>query len=98
MGVKETINRLYAYKDESNDKRLEGRWIPRDWTDMECPDRLRRYKCSICEKEPVTIVTDGELVGGYGAEAIGSRWDFKTEVFFSNYCPYCGARMKGADL
>ncbi len=71
-----------------------GKWIPRDWTDIECPERLRRYKCSICGKGPVTIVTDGELVGGYGAEAIGARWEFKTEVFFSDYCPYCGAKME----
>lgn len=51
--------------------------------------------CSNCGKRPPRIEVGGKLVGGYGAEATGAVWRSELEYHQSDFCPSCGADMKG---
>ena len=83
------IDALKDYKPKT------GRWIPYDRYDELAPERLRKYKCSVCGEKQRSVLTGGRLIGGYGAEAIGSTYKNDFEKFFSPYCPFCGAKMGG---
>ena len=93
--LKKHIEALDMAMDALKDyKPKTGRWITYDRYDELAPERLRKYKCSVCGEKQQSVLTGGRLIGGYGAEAIGSTYENDFEKFFSPYCPFCGAEME----
>ena len=71
--------------------------ITGEWTEIKSRDyALGRYVgCSVCRHPVVTIVTGGHLEGCNDPSGeVGGYWKRETEIFYSDFCPFCGAKMK----
>ena len=76
---------------------VHGEWIPATWQDEQCPERLKRHKCSECGQRAKQILARTELVDNYYCNKAEPITEYTHEEQLSKYCPNCGARMKGAD-
>ena len=77
--------------------RPQGKWIPATWQDENCPERLKRHKCSECGQRAEQILVRTELVDNYYCNKAEPITEYTHKEQLSKYCPNCGARMKGAD-
>ena len=76
---------------------VHGEWIPATWQDEQCPERLKRHKCSECGQRAKQILVRTELVDNYYCNKAAPITEYTHEEQLSKYCPNCGAKMKGAD-
>ena len=77
--------------------RPQGEWIPATWQDENCPERLKRHKCSECGQRAEQILVRTELVDNYYCNKAEPITEYTHKEQLSKFCPNCGARMKGAD-
>ena len=72
-------------------------WIPATWQDENCPERLKRHKCSVYGHRAETVLVRTELVDNYYCNKAEPITEYTHKEQLSKFCPNCGARMKGAD-
>jgi len=77
--------------------RPQGRWIPASWQDENCPERLKRHKCSACGNRAEMVLVKTKLVDNYYCNKAEPITEYTHQEQLSDFCSHCGARMKGAD-
>lgn len=76
--------------------RPSGEWIPATWNDAQAPVRLRTHKCSVCGEKAEKILVRTELIDNYYCNKCEPITEYTHQEQLSDFCPHCGARMKGA--
>lgn len=77
--------------------RPSGEWIPATWQDENCPERLKKHKCSVCGEKAERILVRTELIDNYYCNKCEPITEYTHQEQLSDFCPHCGARMKGAE-
>ena len=76
-----------------NADRQQGEWIPATWQDENCPERLKKHKCSACGNRAERVLVKTKLVDNYYCNKAEPITEYTHEEQLSNFCPNCGARM-----
>ena len=72
-------------------KRDKGEWIIDPFQ-----IRVDKHVCSKCRHLAPAIITGSRLVGDVSPSGdTGGHWVYDEEIFLSDFCPYCGADMRG---
>lgn len=77
--------------------RPQGEWVPATWQDENCPERLKKHKCSVCGEKAERILVRTELIDNYYCNKCEPITEYTHQEQLSDYCPHCGAYMKGVD-
>lgn len=86
---------IKAFEAVPSEDRPQGKWIPATWQDENCPERLKRHKCSECGQRAEQILVKTELVDNYYCNKAEPITEYTHKEQLSKYCPNCGADMRG---